>query len=125
MYAQGHRSLVRAPTVDEREMWAGPACGHIAHEGRCFVVSACQVASLAETNSVWRFANWPADRPFDCRGQCDHRGRWATYWPGRLRGEAGLLTAEIDTEELIRARYDYDVCRALRGAPGRIRVECR
>jgi hypothetical protein len=28
---------------------------------------------------------------------------------GPLRGEAGLLTAEIDTDELVRARYDYDV----------------
>jgi nitrilase len=28
---------------------------------------------------------------------------------GPLRGEAGLLTVEIDTAELVRARYDYDV----------------
>ncbi|AZF10489.1 Plant-induced nitrilase, hydrolyses beta-cyano-L-alanine [Pseudomonas sp. R2-37-08W] len=28
---------------------------------------------------------------------------------GPLVGEAGLLTARIDTDELVRARYDYDV----------------
>ncbi|AZF42169.1 Plant-induced nitrilase, hydrolyses beta-cyano-L-alanine [Pseudomonas sp. R1-43-08] len=28
---------------------------------------------------------------------------------GPLVGEAGLLTAWIDTDELVRARYDYDV----------------
>jgi nitrilase len=28
---------------------------------------------------------------------------------GPLEGETGLLTAEIDTAELIRARYDFDV----------------
>jgi nitrilase len=28
---------------------------------------------------------------------------------GPLRGGPGLLTAEIDTDDLIRARYDFDV----------------
>ncbi|AZF57948.1 Plant-induced nitrilase, hydrolyses beta-cyano-L-alanine [Pseudomonas sp. R11-23-07] len=28
---------------------------------------------------------------------------------GPLVGKAGLLTARIDTDELVRARYDYDV----------------
>ncbi len=28
---------------------------------------------------------------------------------GPLVGEAGLLTAQIDTDQLVRARYDYDV----------------
>jgi nitrilase len=28
---------------------------------------------------------------------------------GPLRDKAGLLSAEIDTDDLIRARYDYDV----------------
>jgi nitrilase len=28
---------------------------------------------------------------------------------GPLLGEKGLLTAEIDTDELVRARYDFDV----------------
>jgi len=28
---------------------------------------------------------------------------------GPLLGEVGLLTAQINTEDLVRARYDYDV----------------
>ena len=31
-----------APTVDERDIWQC-SMRHIAHEGRCFVISACQV----------------------------------------------------------------------------------
>jgi len=28
---------------------------------------------------------------------------------GPMHGGTGLLTAEVDTEELVRARYDFDV----------------
>jgi len=31
-----------APTVDDREIWRN-SMRHIAYEGRCFVVNACQV----------------------------------------------------------------------------------
>src|SRR6185436_4178860 len=40
MYAQGIQ-LYCAPTVDDRESWL-PSMRHIACEGRCFVLSACQ-----------------------------------------------------------------------------------
>jgi nitrilase len=40
MYAKGIQ-LYCAPTVDERETWT-PTMRHIALEGRCFVLSACQ-----------------------------------------------------------------------------------
>ncbi len=33
-----------APTVDEREIWQS-SMGHIAYEGRCFVLSACPYLS--------------------------------------------------------------------------------
>lgn len=41
MYAQGVQVWC-APTVDERDIWQC-SMRHIAHEGRCFVISACQV----------------------------------------------------------------------------------
>ena len=40
MYAKGIQ-IYCAPTVDDRESWA-PTMRHIALEGRCFVLSACQ-----------------------------------------------------------------------------------
>ncbi|WP_434600975.1 carbon-nitrogen hydrolase family protein [Pseudomonas sp. Z4-7] len=105
MYAKGI-DVWCAPTVDEREMWQ-VSMRHIAHEGRCFVVSACQVqASPAELGI--EVANWPAERPLIAGGSVIV-GPMGDVLAGPLRGSVGLLTAEIDTDELVRARYDYDV----------------
>jgi nitrilase len=105
MYAKGVEVWC-APTVDEREMWQ-VSMRHIAHEGRCFVVSACQVqASPAELGID--VANWPAERPLIAGGSVIV-GPMGDVLAGPLKGAAGLLTAEIDTDELVRARYDYDV----------------
>ncbi|WP_277757918.1 carbon-nitrogen hydrolase family protein [Pseudomonas sp. A34-9] len=105
MYAKGIEVWC-APTVDEREMWQ-VSMRHIAHEGRCFVVSACQVQASPNELGV-EIANWPADRPLIAGGSVIV-GPMGDVLAGPLRGEAGLLTAEIDTDELVRARYDYDV----------------
>ncbi|MCB2253975.1 carbon-nitrogen hydrolase family protein [Pseudomonas chlororaphis] len=105
MYAKGVE-IWCAPTVDEREMWQ-VSMRHIAHEGRCFVVSACQVqASPAELGL--EIANWPAERPLIAGGSVIV-GPMGEVLAGPLVGRAGLLTARIDTAELVRARYDYDV----------------
>jgi nitrilase len=105
MYAKGVEVWC-APTVDEREMWQ-VSMRHIAHEGRCFVVSACQVQASPNELGV-EIANWPGDRPLIAGGSVIV-GPMGDVLAGPLRGEAGLLTAQIDTDELIRARYDYDV----------------
>jgi nitrilase len=105
MYAKGV-DVWCAPTVDEREMWQ-VSMRHIAHEGRCFVVSACQVqASPAELGI--EVANWPTERPLIAGGSVIV-GPMGDVLAGPLKGSVGLLTAEIDTDELVRARYDYDV----------------
>jgi nitrilase len=105
MYAKGIEVWC-APTVDEREMWQ-VSMRHIAHEGRCFVVSACQVQASPLALGV-EIANWPAERPLIAGGSVIV-GPMGDVLAGPLRGETGLLTAEIDTDELVRARYDYDV----------------
>ncbi|WP_460064474.1 carbon-nitrogen hydrolase family protein [Pseudomonas sp. S2_H08] len=105
MYAKGIEVWC-APTVDEREMWQ-VSMRHIAHEGRCFVVSACQVQASPNELGV-EIANWPADRPLIAGGSVIV-GPMGEVLAGPLRSEAGLLTAQIDTDELVRARYDYDV----------------
>ncbi|WP_300627977.1 carbon-nitrogen hydrolase family protein [Pseudomonas sp.] len=105
MYAKGVQVWC-APTVDEREMWQ-VSMRHVAHEGRCFVVSACQVQDSPEALGV-EVANWPADRALIAGGSVIV-GPMGDILAGPLVGEAGLLTARIDTDELVRARYDYDV----------------
>ena len=105
MYAKGVQVWC-APTVDEREMWQ-VSMRHIAHEGRCFVVSACQVQASPQALGV-EVANWPAERPLIAGGSVIV-GPMGDILAGPLLGEAGLLTAQIDTDDLVRARYDYDV----------------
>ena len=105
MYAKGVEVWC-APTVDEREMWQ-VSMRHIAHEGRCFVVSACQVQDSPAALGL-EIANWPADRPLIGGGSVIV-GPMGDVLAGPLKGSTGLLTAQIDTDDLVKARYDYDV----------------
>jgi nitrilase len=97
-----------APTVDEREIWQ-LSMRHVAYEARCFVVSACQVQPSA--TEALGFPITLRDRP-------DHapliRGGSCIVSPlgeviaGPLHGEEGLVTAEVDLDDIIRARFDLD-----------------
>lgn len=105
MYAKGVE-IWCAPTVDDRDIWRS-SMRHIAHEGRCFVISACQVKpSPAELGTTAE--GWPADRPFISGGSMIV-GPLGEVLAGPLENATGLLTAEIDIGELVRARYDFDV----------------
>ncbi|MEN4917691.1 carbon-nitrogen hydrolase family protein [Achromobacter spanius] len=95
-----------APTVDERDIWQC-SMRHIAHEGRCFVVSACQVQPSPADLGV-DVPGWDAGRPL-INGGSVIVGPLGDVLAGPLRGGTGLLTARIDTADLVRARYDFDV----------------
>ncbi|MFT3964365.1 MAG: carbon-nitrogen hydrolase family protein [Sphingobium sp.] len=107
MYDQGI-TLYCAPTADDRDGWAATMT-HVALEGRCFVLSACQHITRAA---------YPAD--FDCALGDDPdlvmlRGGSMIVSPlGQplagpdYSGEA-ILYADIDPAEVIRGKYDFDV----------------
>ena len=95
-----------APTVDERDIWRS-SMRHIAHEGRCFVISSCQV-QLSPAELGVSVEHWDADRPLIGGGSMIV-GPLGDVLAGPLEHETGLLTAEIDTADLIGARYDLDV----------------
>ena len=105
MYAKGVQ-IWCAPTVDERDIWQC-SMRHIAHEGRCFVISACQVQPSPATLGI-DVPGWDNDRPL-INGGSLIVGPLGDVLAGPLRGETGLVVAEIDTGELTRARYDFDV----------------
>lgn len=105
MYAKGVQ-IWCAPTVDERDVWQA-SMRHIAHEGRCFVIAACQVQPSPSALGI-DVAGWDAERPL-IKGNSVIVGPLGEVLAGPLLNTAGLLTAEIDTDELIRARYDFDV----------------
>ncbi|CUJ49725.1 MULTISPECIES: carbon-nitrogen hydrolase family protein [Achromobacter] len=105
MYAKGVQ-IWCAPTVDERDIWQC-SMRHIAHEGRCFVISACQVQpSPAELGLD--VPGWDPQRPL-INGGSLIVGPLGDVLAGPLHGQTGLLTASIDVDELVRARYDFDV----------------
>jgi nitrilase len=105
MYAKGVQ-IWCAPTVDERELWQ-VSMRHVAAEGRCFVITACQVQDSPRALGI-DVANWPAERPLIAGGSLIV-GPLGEVLAGPMVGERGLLCTEIDTDDLVRARYDFDV----------------
>ncbi|MDB5710262.1 MAG: nitrilase [Sphingomonas bacterium] len=105
MYAKGVE-IWCAPTVDERDVWRS-SMRHIAHEGRCFVISSCQVQPSPRALGI-AVEQWADDRPLIGGGSMIV-GPLGDVLAGPMESEAGLLTAEIDPRDVIRARYDLDV----------------
>ena len=105
MYAKGV-DIWCAPTVDERDVWRS-MMRHIAHEGRCFVVSACQVQPSPRALGI-EVPGWDAEQPL-IRGGSMIVGPLGTVLAGPFIEETGLLKAEIDPTDIVRARYDFDV----------------
>lgn len=105
MYAKGVE-IWCAPTVDERDVWQS-SIRHIAHEGRCFVISACQVQPSPAELGI-DVPGWDAERPL-IKGNSVIVGPLGEVLAGPLTQSIGLVVAEIDMAELVRARYDLDV----------------
>ena len=104
MYAKGVQ-LWCAPTADDRETWL-PTMRHVALEGRCFVLSACQAL---------RRSDLPPDLPTAIAGEWLMRGGSCIVDPlgkvlaGPLFEEEAILAADLDLGEIARGKYDFDV----------------
>jgi nitrilase len=106
MYGQGIE-LYCAPTVDDRETWL-PTMRHIALEGRCFVLSACQFARRSDYPDDYPV---PAEKPETVLiggGSCivDPLGQ---VLAGPARDGEAILTADLDLDQIRRGRLDLDV----------------
>ncbi len=88
MYQQGIQ-LYCAPTVDDRETWP-VTMRHIALEGRCFVLSACQY-----TDTI--------------RGGSMIVGPLGAVLAGPRYDEECILTADLDLGEIAEGKFDLDV----------------
>ncbi|MEP3050156.1 MAG: carbon-nitrogen hydrolase family protein [Erythrobacter sp.] len=105
MYAKGV-DIWCAPTVDHRDVWRS-SMRHIAHEGRCFVVSSCQYQPSPSALGV-SADGWDDDRELIAGGSMI-AGPLGDVLAGPLESGEGLIMQGIDTDELVRARYDFDV----------------
>jgi nitrilase len=88
MYRQGIQ-LYCAPTVDDRETWP-VTMRHIALEGRCFVLSACQYTE-------------------QIRGGSLIVGPLGKVLAGPCYDEECILTADLDLGEIAEGKFDLDV----------------
>jgi nitrilase len=107
MYAKGIQ-LYCAPTVDERETWT-PTMRHIALEGRCFVLSACQYSRRGDYPE-----DYPAVQGDDASLVMIGGGSMIVNPLGCVlagpdySGEK-ILTADLDPGEVAEGKYDLDV----------------
>jgi nitrilase len=95
-----------APTVDARHVWQS-TMQHIALEGRCFVVSACQYQPSPESLGI-KVENWPHDQSLIGGGSVII-GPLGEVLAGPLLDKEGLISASVDMDDIARARYDLDV----------------
>lgn len=107
-YSEGTQ-LYCAPTVDARPVWQSTVT-HIALEGRCFVLSACQYAEEKDYPSDHPVAN-PSDRRPEnvmIAGGSVIIDPLGKVLAGPLRGREGVLTAELNLDDITRAKFDLD-----------------
>jgi nitrilase len=107
MYAKGVQ-LYCASTVDDRDSWI-PTMRHIAFEGRCFVLSACQYITREAYGNDYAPIQGDDPKTVMIRGgSCiiDPFGNFLAE-PNYL-GET-ILTADIDLGDIARGKYDLDV----------------
>ena len=107
MYAKGIE-LYCAITVDDRETWI-PTVRHIALEGRCFVLSACQFLKRSDFPSGYPTERFPASQDVLIRGGSCIVGPLGEILAGPKYGEECVLVADLDRAELARAKFDFDV----------------
>ena len=107
MYQQ-RVTIYCAPTADDRDTWASTMT-HIALEGRCFVLSACQHLRRAQFPDAQMRNALPdsADGVLMRGGSLivDPLGRTLA---GPVFNEDALLTAELDLDLIPQAQMDFD-----------------
>jgi nitrilase len=107
MYAKGIQ-IYCAPTVDDRDTWI-PTMQHIALEGRCFVLSACQFIRRGDYPADYAAVQGDAPETVLIRG-----GSVIVSPLGRIlagpnyEGEC-IQVADIDLGEIAEGKYDLDV----------------
>lgn len=106
MYAKGV-DLWCAPTVDDRENWQA-TMRHVALEGRCFVISASQYLLRSDLPGDVHPVQGDDPATVLIDGGSTIVSPLGEVLAGPLRGTEGILTAEIDLDDVARARFDFD-----------------
>jgi len=108
LYQQGIE-LYLAPTADARDTWQA-TLRHIACEGRCFVLgSNLFTPSEVDIDSDILTQTDVATGPTGCRGGSVIISPMGEILAGPLWDESGILHVDLDPNQLIKAKLDFDV----------------
>ena len=107
MYAKGI-ALYCAPTVDDRETWL-PTMRHIALEGRCFVLTACQFLKRGDFPPSARVSLGEHPEDVLIRGGSAIVGPLGQVLAGPDFSGETILYADLDLGDIARGKFDFDV----------------
>jgi nitrilase len=105
MYAKGVE-VYCAPTADDLEIWTATV-RHIAKEGRCFVLSACQFLRRSDCPADYGSAI-ETDGTL-IRGGSVIAAPSGEVLAGPLFDRRDLLVADLDLNDIVRGKFDLDV----------------
>jgi nitrilase len=108
MYGQGIEFYL-APTADSRDAWQS-TMQHIALEGRCFVLGCNQYVEKKDypphLATIEEIENQPDTM---CRGGSVIISPMGEILAGPLFGREGILYADLNRDDLTKAKLDFDV----------------
>lgn len=108
MYNKGV-DIYCAPTADDRDTWLA-SMQHIALEGRCYVLSACQYLTRGDFPDDYDCLLAPANEPETVlmRGASMIVSPMGEVLAGPLLNAEGILYAEVAQDVIVRSKLDFD-----------------
>ena len=100
-------ALYCAPTADDRDTWLS-SMQHIALEGRCFVLTACQFIRKKDFPATVRVSLGDSPDSILMRGGSAIVGPLGKVLAGPDYERETILTATLDLNEIGRAKFDFD-----------------
>ncbi len=107
MYAK-NVALYCAPTADDRDTWL-PTMRHVALEGRCFVLTACQFLRKRDFPDGVRVSLGDAPDAVLMRGGSAIISPLGKVLAGPHFDGETILTATLDLHDIGRGKFDFDV----------------
>ncbi|OIN56700.1 carbon-nitrogen hydrolase family protein [Arsenicibacter rosenii] len=107
MYRQGVEIYI-APTADSRPTWTA-TMQHIACEGRCYVLGCNQFFRVEDYPAAYREGIADSTEDIICRGGSVIVSPQGEILAGPLWDQEGVLVADLDLDEVIKSKLDFDV----------------
>jgi len=107
MYAKDI-ALYCAPTADDRDTWLS-SMQHVALEGRCFVLTACQFVRQQDFPDTVRVSLGESPDAVLMRGGSAIISPMGKVLAGPHFDGETILTASLDLEDIGRGKFDFDV----------------